>query len=213
MYEIIGYVASALVAVSLTMSSILRLRLINLAGAVLFAIYGVLIGAVPVAAVNAFIVGVNVFYLYRIFGTREYFRVLEAGPDSEYLAYFIELNRGDIARHIPEFDGRPHPDDVIFFILRDVVPAGLVIGRPLTDGTLDVRLDYVLPGYRDFKVGAFLYARHAAFFRARGIRRLVTIASTRDHERYLRRMDFERRADGRYALDLTASPERGASDG
>jgi hypothetical protein len=80
--ELIGYVASVLVALSLMMSSILRLRLINMVGAMVFAVYGLLIGSMPVAAVNTFIVGINVYYLWRIFGAREYFRVLRITPDS-----------------------------------------------------------------------------------------------------------------------------------
>ncbi len=43
--ELLGYAASALIAVSMMMSSILRLRLLNLAGAIGFAIYGLCIGA------------------------------------------------------------------------------------------------------------------------------------------------------------------------
>ena len=38
MAEIIGYIASVLVAISLMMSSILRLRIINLVGASVFAL-------------------------------------------------------------------------------------------------------------------------------------------------------------------------------
>jgi hypothetical protein len=37
-YEVIGYVASALVAISLMMTSILKLRLINLIGSVLYSL-------------------------------------------------------------------------------------------------------------------------------------------------------------------------------
>ena len=62
-YEIIGYIASALVAVSLMMSSILKLRVINLVGAALFTAYGLLIGAYPVAVMNLFIVLIDLYYL------------------------------------------------------------------------------------------------------------------------------------------------------
>lgn len=62
-YEIVGYIASALVAVSLMMSSIFRLRVINLVGAALFTVYGLLIGAYPVAAMNLFIVLIDLYYL------------------------------------------------------------------------------------------------------------------------------------------------------
>ena len=53
--QIIGYTGSVLVAVSLMMSNIVRLRWINLFGAGTFAIYGLLINAYPVFALNGFI--------------------------------------------------------------------------------------------------------------------------------------------------------------
>ena len=68
-YELLGYSASVLVALSLSMRSLLKLRLINLSGAMLFTIYGLVIGALPVAALNLFIVLANIYYLYQMFST------------------------------------------------------------------------------------------------------------------------------------------------
>ena len=45
-YEIIGYAASLLVALSLTMKSLQKLRIINMIGAIVFIVYGLLIGAI-----------------------------------------------------------------------------------------------------------------------------------------------------------------------
>jgi GNAT superfamily N-acetyltransferase len=191
-YELIGYAASIMVAVSLMMSSILRLRVLNLVGAALFAVYGVLIGSLPVAVVNIFIVGINIFYLFRIFGARELFRLLEVSPDSEYLEYFLQFMGDDIRRYLPEFRDLPG-DAISVFILRDVVPANLLVGEPRGDGSLLIHLDYVLPNYRDFKVGDFLFRQRADFFQQRGISRLVARASTRKHSSYLQRMGFDPR--------------------
>lgn len=63
--EFLGYLASILVAISLMMRSLTKLRVINLSGSLLFTIYGFSIGAYPVAALNAFIVLVNIFYLQK----------------------------------------------------------------------------------------------------------------------------------------------------
>ena len=61
--ELIGYLGSILVAVSLMMKSLLRLRIINLIGALFFTIYGVLLGAYPVAFLNGIIVCIDLYYL------------------------------------------------------------------------------------------------------------------------------------------------------
>lgn len=190
MYELIGYAASVLVAISLMMGSILRLRLINLAGAALFAVYGILIGAAPVAAVNLFIVGVNIYHLVSTRATREFLRILEVRSDSEYLLHFATVHGDELRTHDPEFTLPLRPGQLAFFVLSDVVPAGLFVGDVRSDGEMLVRLDYVLPVYRDFRVGRFLFEENAQWFNAHGIRRLTAVARTRDRARYLRRMGF-----------------------
>ena len=64
--DILGYVASLLVAVSLSMGSIARMRFVNLLGAVAFSGYGWLAGAYPVMAVNAYVVVINVVFLLKM---------------------------------------------------------------------------------------------------------------------------------------------------
>lgn len=105
--ELIGYVASVLIAISMMLSSILRLRLINLAGAAAFAVYGLLIGAFPVAILNGLIVIVNAHYLLRMMRAKEYFHLLSLRPDSDYLRYFLGFYGKDIRQAVPEFEYRP----------------------------------------------------------------------------------------------------------
>ncbi|MCH1929215.1 hypothetical protein L9G16_03405 [Shewanella sp. A25] len=62
-WEWVGYLASVVVAVSLMMSNIKKLRWWNLIGSALFVAYGMAIGAYPVAAVNFFIVLIDAYYL------------------------------------------------------------------------------------------------------------------------------------------------------
>ncbi|MGO1298875.1 MAG: hypothetical protein ACTMIA_16505 [Vibrio sp.] len=64
--QIMGYAASIMVAISLTMKNIIKLRIINFIGCIIFCIYGSLIGAWPVVATNAFISIVNIYYLYKM---------------------------------------------------------------------------------------------------------------------------------------------------
>jgi GNAT superfamily N-acetyltransferase len=200
--ELIGYIASALVAISLMMSSILRLRIINLAGAAAFGVYGVLIDAWPVAIVNAFIVLVNIYYLNRMLRTKEFFRLLEVRPDSDYLRNFLGFYRDQIRKFLPGFSGKAEPGQLIVFVLRDMVPAGLLMGE-VQDVTLVVDLDFVIPQYRDFKIGRYLFETEAEFFRARGIREILSPRGSDEHAAYLTRMGFEEAdEDGWYRLRL-----------
>lgn len=64
--EWVGYIASAMIVVSLIMTSIVKLRIINTIGCVLFVIYGVIVGAYPVSVANGLIVIINLYNLYKL---------------------------------------------------------------------------------------------------------------------------------------------------
>src|SRR5512145_2472455 len=101
--EVIGYLGSILVAISLMMKSLLRLRLINLFGALFFTVYGILLRAYPVAALNGLIVGIDVYYLIQMLRQKDFFTFLEVSPQSEYLRAFVEFYKEDIHAIIPSY--------------------------------------------------------------------------------------------------------------
>ena len=65
--EVYGYLGSVLIAISLMMGDIRKLRWINLIGAGTFASYGLLIQAWPVALLNGFIVLIDIVHLWQIY--------------------------------------------------------------------------------------------------------------------------------------------------
>ncbi|TFG66856.1 MAG: hypothetical protein E4H28_00470, partial [Gemmatimonadales bacterium] len=129
LYLLIGYMGSALVVTSLAMQSILRLRIIGLAGAFVFTTYGVLISAWPVVLTNVVIVVIHLHFLREILTAKEYFRILEVGQESLYLKYFLECHCDEIEAIWPGFCLRPSEPQLTLFILRDLVPAGLFIAE------------------------------------------------------------------------------------
>jgi len=64
--EWFGLVASVIVAYSLMLKDMLKLRWWNLIGAVMFAVYGALIGALPVLVLNVFISIADIYYIIKI---------------------------------------------------------------------------------------------------------------------------------------------------
>ncbi len=64
--ETLGTVASVLVALSLSMKSMLALRIVNLIGAIALVIYGYLISSGPVLFLNFYVGCMDVYYIYRI---------------------------------------------------------------------------------------------------------------------------------------------------
>ncbi len=189
-YELIGYTASILVAISLLMSNILRLRVINLFGAICFMVYGLLIGAYPIAVVNFVIVLINIYFLHEMATAKEYFKLLEMRKDSAYLKHFLAFYDQEIKKFVPSFVYDPSAQLIVFFVLRNMVPAGLFMAEIRDKETLLAKLDFVIPGYRDFKVGKFVYEENSKIFTERGFRRIYTQPGNNAHEEYLRRMGF-----------------------
>jgi len=185
--EWLGYFASVVVLISLTMSSIVKLRWINLVGALLFTIYGLLIHSIPVAFLNFGIVLINIYYLYKYYTMKEAFAVVEADTSSELFNYYLRKYREDIEKIVP-IDLLKRSRKVLY-LMRDSNIAGIMAGDRIGD-ILDIKIDYVIPRYRDFKIGEYFFIRHPEFFKERGIRKIFAHAKTENHARYLERMGF-----------------------
>ncbi len=61
--EILGYIATAFVAGSFLLKDILKLRIANTIGCMIFVVYGFLIHSYPVIGLNAFLAVVNTYYI------------------------------------------------------------------------------------------------------------------------------------------------------
>ena len=194
--EFIGYAASVLIAVSLTMRSVLRLRIINLFGSSCFVAYGILIQAYPVAVMNCAIVLINLYYLRELTQSKTVFSILEANKDSEYLDLFLKHYADEIADLFPAFDRRLVKGHAVWFILHGLVPVGLFLADTEQDGEFRVHMDYVIPGYRDLKPGKFLYRRQKERFAKLDIVRLCSAPTSSEQRKYLMRMGFKPAGDG-----------------
>jgi hypothetical protein len=191
--EWLGYVASLIVLVSLLMSSVKRLRWINLIGSLVFAIYGFLISALPVALMNLGIVIINGYYLYQMYTKKDYFKLM-AVSDLTYFNLFVETYEKDMKAFMAFEEELDHPSLIKVFMLRNTVPAGVLVGQRHED-TLDILVDYVTPMYRDFKMGQFLYQEQTSYFKDQGINKLTSKPGSEKHQDYLKRMGFIQEQD------------------
>lgn len=216
-YEIIGYLASTLVVISITQKSILKLRLIGLMGSVTFLAYGLLIGAFPIVLVNVAAAAIHLYFLRRlVFRKAEVFSVLHVRAESHYLHNFLDFYHDDITtRFSPGFVYEPKPNQFAAFILRDVVPAGLFIGRNHDDGSVEVVVDYAIPQYRDFKMAPYLYSDDSGLFTDRGCTHLWSDVGSEVQADYLSRVGFSPTptddSPHRYVLELEESSPRASS--
>ncbi|MDN5305224.1 MAG: hypothetical protein PWP46_2111 [Fusobacteriaceae bacterium] len=197
----LGYFASFVVLVSLTMSSILRLRWFNLFGALLFSAYGFAIGSIPTGGMNAGIVLINIYYLIQLYTQKESFKIIKAEKESEYLKYFINMNYSDIDKYfdVKDLEG----DKEYYFMLRNNHTAGILVGESQeNDRTFFINIDYVTPEYRDFKLGNYFFNQNIDFMKNRGYTKLKTKTNNESHKKYLEKIGFEKSNDGYYIKEI-----------
>jgi len=157
----------------------------------MFALYGFLLGSLPVGIMNSSIVIINVFYLINIYRSTEFFKTLHLGRDSEYLKYFLDYYKEDITKYTDRSEIDISDSVVKFFILRNMVVAGVFICSKYNDDTLNVELDFVTPEYRDFKIGAYIFKNTKEYFNEIGYKNFICFSTNPEHINYLRKMGFE----------------------
>ncbi len=188
--EYIGYIASLIVLISLLMSSVKKLRWINLLGASIFAVYGFLINALPVGFMNSAIVIVNIYYLFIMYTKKDYFTLLKLGNQTEYFNHFMSFYKENIRSFMEVENNLDDPKYIKLFILRNTIPAGVVVTKIKNETTLEIVIDYAVPAYRDFKIGNFLYEGQKDFFISQGYDTLISKPGNDKHQNYLKRMGF-----------------------
>lgn len=200
--EILGYVASLVVLVSLVMSSIKRLRWINLFGAMLFSAYGFFIGSIPTGMMNLGIVVIDMYYLYQIYSQKDYFTYLIVNHDSRYLRKLLKTQTEEVPKFFPDFTYESLEEKHLCFIsLRNLNAAGALILRP-EGNQLRVELDFALKQYRDFKTTMFIVERERENLKAEGYNELVITSNVPSHQKYLTRKEFSQLTENEYSYKL-----------
>lgn len=65
-YEIIGYAATIVTLISMAMSDVVKLRIVNCIGCLIFCVYGFFIDSYPIIVLNGIIFFINIYHIYKI---------------------------------------------------------------------------------------------------------------------------------------------------
>ena len=131
MLELFGYLGSAIVIVSMLMTSVVKLRVINTIGSLLFSIYALLIHSYPTMAMNLVLAGINIYHLIRLRNTERHYDMIELAPDRPVMKYLFGYFTDDIHRYFPGFSPEKASDCVGFLVLCQASPAGVLLARPV----------------------------------------------------------------------------------
>jgi len=192
-WELAGYFASLLFLPALLIRSRPLFKWFNLAGSIIFIFYGFIIKSYPVCLFNAFIIFFTSVYLYKTYFKANYFKVLKINSNSQYLIEFLSFYKNDIFHYFPNFEYRPKNYIHRLFILRNTNVACVFFASRYDNNTLYLELDYVIPEFRDNRIGKFIYQTHVDVFIKQGYTRIISPCFNRKHEKYLRKMGFELR--------------------
>ena len=154
-YEIIGYIGTALVLFSMMMTSVVKLRLVNILGSLFSMTYALLAGAYPVALMNAGLIIINLFQLIRYKIHRRSFKAICVSQDDESFKYFMNLFDENIKKFFPSFS-LTVTDKTQIYMVYDQSEAVGVLTAEIDGKNAVISLDYTTPKYRDTSVAKFL---------------------------------------------------------
>lgn len=184
--EMVGYFSSLLVLVSFLMTSVIKLRIVNSIGSIIFTVYATIIGSYPTALMNLCLVGINMYYLYKLLKSPKNYEVITEEPEAAGLRYFLNHYAEDIRKFFPDFRPDQIAADAAYMVVHDTVPAGVLLGKRKADKSLEIALDYTTPQYRDCSVGRYLYGELGG----QGIEKLSFPNAPAEHEDYLKKVGF-----------------------
>ena len=190
--QLVGYFSTLLVLVSFLMTSVVKLRLVNLVGSGIFVVFALLTKSYPTAIMNIGICAINIYFLIRLMKAKRLTTMLPIELDNAYLKEFLKLYKEDIRTYFPAFNTEEPGADTAYFVYYDMDPVGLTMGSKTAEGALDVALDYTIPKYRDASVGRYLYPK---LLEEEGFSALEFRNVSEKHEGYLKKVGFRREGD------------------
>lgn len=194
--EAIGYIGSSLVLVSFLMVSVVKLRVVNTIGSIIFTVYAFIIRSYPTAIMNICLVLINIYQLVKLSNTENDSRTydfIKVSPDDSMLKYTIGRSEEDIKKSFPGLSMDFSGANAAYMICHEGKPAGVFIGSLTDNGSMEILLDYSLPEYRDFSIGAFLFSK----LPEEGIKTLIFNGPDDNHREYLDKNGFTKK-DNQY---------------
>jgi hypothetical protein len=189
--EAVGYLGSALVLVSFLMVSVVKLRIVNSIGSIIFTVYAFIIQSYPTAIMNLCLVIINIYHLVKLANTEREYDFVKVAAGDNLLRYTIETHAQDIEKCFPGTDFTFKDANRGYVVCHKGTPAGIVIGNLDENGSMDLILDYSTPEYRDFSIGKFLFSK----LPEEGIKLVTFHGATENHKAYLEKTGFVKKDD------------------
>ncbi|MDR1807549.1 MAG: hypothetical protein LBR33_06515 [Propionibacteriaceae bacterium] len=207
--ELIGWLGSALLVFSVLQAKFMRFRILNLIASAVLVAYNAVLGVWPMAAVNAALVVIDAWFIWKLRRDLRQAKAFAYAPaDAGVTDWFVRANGADLTQFHPGFADRLAGAQAALIFHQDRA-IGLVAWRPTDGGHGELVADYVIPAYRDYAPGAFVYSPAGPLQQA-GLRTVYIDHPEPAVAPYLRRFGFQEVALGRLELVFN-SPDLSAS--
>jgi hypothetical protein len=173
--DVLGWAGSGLLIFSLMQARVLRFRVLNLVACLILIVFNGLLEIWPMVAMNVVLSLINLWFIRSLVADRHdvrAFEVLEVGPGDAYLRHVLRTHQEDVLKHQPDlaWDGDAAGRRA-YLVEHGYETVGVVLAREEPEGVLQIELDYVLPRFRDFSPGEFVW-RRSRLLHEQGYRRV-----------------------------------------
>lgn len=198
--ELLGYAASFIILVSLTMKSIVKLRWINAAGSALFVVFAFLTRSAPTIVMNLGIIAIDLWYVAKLSRNRKEYQLVKAERGSAYLEFFYNQHRAEI-QDIFGDEVFLEAKGFSYFVCDNEI-AGLFAWKENSTTECQILIDFVTPRYRDSKIGRYFFEQQLPSFREKGYTHFIYNNVGQKHWKYLEKIGFKHGAMGCFTKEL-----------
>ena len=171
---------------ALEMGKILRFS--HLIGLLIVSFCGFFFTFYSPAIISACLVAGDIYMFSKLFVAKNAYNILQVRSNNEYLNAFIEYYKREIYHYSPFY--KRNIESTSFLILNNIDVIGVFIVTVQNKKTLYINLDFVIPQYRDFSVGKYIYIENVQYFYNLGYEKILTVCLNETHKTYLLQMGF-----------------------
>ncbi len=144
--EIFGYIGTALVIVSMMMTSLLKLRIINILGSVISLIYSLICNTWPIVIMNLCLILINVFQIIKQYNYTKNIKIKKLNQLDQSILLFIDYHKEKINELFSQYLLDLNKKE-IFAFYNNYQIVGIIIGTK-KDNIFNIEIMYFEESYK-----------------------------------------------------------------
>lgn len=154
--EIFGYIGTALVIVSMMMTSLVKLRIINMCGGLISLIYAVCVHTWPIVVLNVCLISINFVQTVRQIRGKEAVTLLSVKGDDPIAAHLLGIWKKDFEKYHPNLNFQAMKEEEIHILYVGEEAVGVLAGSRNQD-LFNIRVFYMIPSRRTTAMGECVF--------------------------------------------------------